>query len=55
MFDEMVETEAGEEDEDRGLIFPYQFELYADEEDQEDETEQIRIHEDIGRLQNVEW
>ena len=48
-------TETGDEDEDPGLIFPYRFEPYADEEDQEDETEQNRIPEDIDRLQNVEW
>ena len=55
VFYEIIETETGDEDENPGLVLPYRFELYANEEDKEDGTKHNRIREIIDSLQNVEW
>ena len=54
IFDETTQTESEDKDGDSGVIFPYQFEPYADQED-EDDKERNRIPQDLDRLQNVEW
>lgn len=53
--DELTETETGEEDDDAGVIFPYRFEPYAEEGEDDTEDNPDRIPQDIDRLQNVEW
>ena len=54
IFDETKETEPGDKDEDSGVIFPYRFKPYADEED-EDDKERNGIPQGIDRWQNVDW